>query len=163
MPRRRCCGLVDSEVICQKFIPSTQPNGEEVTLQIEEFEALRLKDVKGLEQVECAAQMGLSRPTFQRILQAARYKVATALVEGRAIIIKGGNFIMKNRVFECMDCQHIWEVAPCTEGGKHGWEISCPKCGSMKKSKVENNVKHACGGGNPNNEQKHGHGCCCGH
>lgn len=163
MPRKRCCGLVDVEVICQKFIPLTQPNSEDIVLQLEEFEALRLKDVKGLEQAECAALMQLSRPTFQRILQAARYKVATALVEGRAIIIKGGNYIAKNRVFECMDCQHVWEEEPCTEGGKHGREISCPKCGSMHKSKIENNVKHVCGGGHSPEEQGPGRGCCCGH
>ena len=63
---------------------------------------------------------------------------------------------MGNRVFECVECHHVWEVEPCTEGGKHGYEIACPECGSMKKLKLENGEKHACGG--------HGHqGGCCGH
>ena len=40
---------------------------------------------------------------------------------------------MANRVFQCLDCNHQWEVEPCTEGGKHGYEIPCPTCGSEKK------------------------------
>lgn len=161
MPRRRCCGLVDEEPLCRKFSPEVEPGGEPVILQLEELEAIRLKDSKDFEQAICASLMGLSRPTFQRILYSARRKIATALVEGRTIIIEGGNYVMNNRVFECVECQHVWEVAPCTEGGKHGYEIACPKCGSMKKMKLDNGVKHACGGGQHQHGQ--GGGCCGGH
>jgi len=91
-------------------------------------------------------------------LRSARKKVAMALVEGLAINIEGGNYVMKNRVFECSSCQHIWEEVPCTEGGKHGYELACPKCGSMKKVKLENGIKRACGGGHHGTE-----GGCCGH
>ena len=161
MPRRRCCGLIEEVPICRKFFPLTQTEGQAVVVQLEEMEAIRLKDLKGLEQAECAATMELSRPTFQRILQSARSKIATALVEGRAIIIEGGNYVMKNRVFECVQCKNVWEVEPCTEGGKHGYEIACPKCGSLQKMKLENGGKHACGGGG--HQHGHGHGCCGGH
>ncbi|MBP2636364.1 MAG: hypothetical protein H6Q72_2271 [Firmicutes bacterium] len=166
MPRQRCCGLVDEEPVCRKFSPENEQGEKPVVLLYEELEAIRLKDIKEYEQAICASVMGLSRPTFQRILHAARRKIATALVEGRAIVIEGGNYIMKNRVFECVECQHVWEVPPCTEGGKHGYEISCPKCGSMKKMKLDNGAKHACGG-QPQHEHEHGHGhgggCCGGH
>jgi Mrp family chromosome partitioning ATPase len=65
------------------------------------------------------------------------------------------------RKFECQDCGHIWEVEPCTEGGKHGYEIPCPKCGSMKKIKIEEDgQRHICGGAN---HSEHGHGGCCRH
>lgn len=158
MARQRCCGLIDGEPICRKFFPQGESGGKPVIVQLEELEAVRLKDIKDYEQAICASLMGLSRPTFQRILHSARIKIATALVEGRAIIIEGGNYIMKNRVFECVECHHVWEEVPCTEGGKHGYEIACPQCGSMKKMKLENGVKHACGG-----QQHQGHGGCCGH
>lgn len=158
MPRQRCCGLVDEEPVCRKFLPEGEQGQKPVVVQIEELEAIRLKDIKEYEQAICAAVMGLSRPTFQRILHSARRKIAAALVEGRAIVIEGGNYIMKNRVFECVDCHHVWEVEPCTEGGKHGYEIACPQCGSMKKMKLDNGVKHACGG-----QHGHGGGCCGGH
>lgn len=159
MARRRCCGLIDDPPLCREFSPRLPGSEQPVVLQLEELEAVRLKDHKGWEQATCAGVMGLSRPTYQRILQSARYKIAMALVEGRAIIIQGGNYIMKNRVFECVECHRVWEEAPCTEGGKHGYELACPQCGSMKKMKLENGVKQACGGGRQEHSQG---GCCCG-
>lgn len=68
---------------------------------------------------------------------------------------------MNNRKFLCLDCGEQWEVPPCTAGGKHGYEIPCPKCGSMKKSRVESDGSQTtCGGGH---HHGHGHGCCGGH
>ena len=158
MPRKRCCGLVEELPECRRFVPERKGRKEVAAISIEEVEALRLKDVEGLEQAECAVAMGITRPTFQRILQRARSKVAQALVTGQIIHIEGGNYMLKNRVFECMDCTHSWEVAPCSEGGKHGYEIACPQCGSLKKYKLsEEGAKHSCGGG------QHKGGCCGGH
>ncbi|TGE32099.1 DUF134 domain-containing protein [Desulfosporosinus sp. Sb-LF] len=158
MSRQRCCGLIDDAIVCQTFIPLGQSCLQEIIILLEELEAIRLKDKVGLDQVECAASMGVSRATFQRILGSARSKVATALVEGRPIIIRGGNYLMKNRVFECVGCAHVWEVEPCALGGKHGYEIACPNCGSMKKMKLNNGTKHACGSGH---NDGHGKGGCC--
>lgn len=160
MVRLRCCGIVDDFPACRKF-SSHIDNEKAVTLHYEEFEAIRLKDYKGLEQTEAAEMMGLSRPTFQRILQSAKKKIATALIEGQNILIEGGNYKMANRTFECQECKHVWEVPPCTEGGKHGYELECPKCGSMKKIKLENGVRHVCSGGH--HDEHGGSGCCGGH
>ncbi len=55
----------------------------------EELEALRLADLEGKYQARAAAQMAVSRSTFQRTVSAARRKVAQALVEGRALEIQG--------------------------------------------------------------------------
>ena len=65
---------------------------EEVRLSVEEAEAIRLKDLEGLEQKTGAGRMNISRPTFQRVLASARRKIADALLNGRAIKIEGGNF-----------------------------------------------------------------------
>lgn len=70
---------------------------EEIILHFEELEALRLADFKGLNQEKAAKIMKISRPTFQRVLSLARYKVAKALSEGKAIKIEGGEFIMSPR------------------------------------------------------------------
>src|SRR4030067_3253503 len=67
---------------------------EEVRLSVEEAEALRLKDLEGLEQEQGAERMNISRPTFQRVLASARKKIADALLNGRAIRSEGGNFEM---------------------------------------------------------------------
>lgn len=64
----------------------------EVHLSVEQAEALRLKDLEGLEQTQAAVRMGVSRPTFQRVLVSARKMVADALLNGKAIRIEGGNF-----------------------------------------------------------------------
>lgn len=61
---------------------------EEVDLSIDELEALRLYDLKKLEQVEAAKKMNISQSTFQRILSSARQKIAQALIEGKAIKIR---------------------------------------------------------------------------
>jgi len=60
---------------------------EEVDLGIDELEALRLCDLKDLEQKEAANKMKISQSTLQRILTSARKKVAEALINGKAIKI----------------------------------------------------------------------------
>jgi len=76
------------------FVPSENgvPELPHNILKLEELEAVRLKDQEGMEQRECAEKMGVSRPTFQRILLSARGKIADSLVKGKPIRIEGGNF-----------------------------------------------------------------------
>jgi predicted DNA-binding protein (UPF0251 family) len=58
-----------------------------VTLGLDGLEALRLADLQGLYQEAAAERMGVSRPTFARILNRARAAVAEALVEGMVLLI----------------------------------------------------------------------------
>jgi predicted DNA-binding protein (UPF0251 family) len=82
---------------------------QEVQLSIEEAEAIRLKDIEGLEQEKCAEKMNVSRTTFSRMLDSARLKIADALLNGKAIRIEGGNYEMAVRHFRCGN-GHEWEV-----------------------------------------------------
>lgn len=59
-------------------------------LRLDEFEALRLADLEGLYQEAAAERMGVSRPTFARILARARTAVARALVEERVLVVGEG-------------------------------------------------------------------------
>jgi len=61
---------------------------EVINLSTEELEALRLKNIKDLDQTEAAKAMNTSQSTFQRILCSAYKKIAQALIEGKAIEIK---------------------------------------------------------------------------
>ncbi|MCD6500950.1 DUF134 domain-containing protein [bacterium] len=61
---------------------------EEVDLATDELEALRLCDLKSLNQKTAAKKMGISQSTLQRILSQARKKLAEALIEGKAIKIR---------------------------------------------------------------------------
>lgn len=100
---------------------------EESCLSVEEVEALRLKDIEGLEQGQGAEKMGVSRPTFQRILASARQKVADALLNGKAIRIEGGNFELALRRFRCAE-GHEWDVP--FETMVAAPPESCPSCSS---------------------------------
>ena len=97
----------------------------QVNLLVEEAEAIRLKDLEGLEQQECAQKMNISRTTFSRILDSARQKIADALLNGKAIRIEGGNFEMAERRFRCIS-GHEWEV-PFETMISAPPEL-CPKC-----------------------------------
>ncbi len=61
---------------------------EEVGLNLDELEALRLCDLKNFDQAKAAKKMRVSRSTLQRIVASARRKVAEALIEGKAIRIE---------------------------------------------------------------------------
>jgi predicted DNA-binding protein (UPF0251 family) len=99
---------------------------EEVALSIDELEAFRLADLDGLYHDGAAARMGISRATFGRIVEAARRKVAEALVLGRALKIGGGVVAWAGmRHFKCESCRHEWALRPGT--GRPG---ACPACGS---------------------------------
>ncbi len=94
MVRTKKCRVVSSLPNITYFKPAGIPLKflNEIRLSVEEAEALRLKDIEGLQQTEAAGKMGVSRPTFQRVLSAARKKVADALLNGKAIRIEGGSF-----------------------------------------------------------------------
>lgn len=65
---------------------------EEAVLSVDEFEAVRLKDLLGMEQDKAAKKMNISQPTFHRLVLSARKKIADALINGKAIKIEGGNY-----------------------------------------------------------------------
>ena len=59
-------------------------------LRLDELEAIRLADLEGLYQEAAAERMGVSRPTFARILARARSAVARALIEERVLVVGEG-------------------------------------------------------------------------
>jgi predicted DNA-binding protein (UPF0251 family)/predicted Fe-Mo cluster-binding NifX family protein len=63
---------------------------DDVVLTLDEAEALRLADLEGLYQQAAAIRMGVSRPTFGRIIESARRKTADALLNGKKLRISGG-------------------------------------------------------------------------
>ena len=128
MPRpRKCCRVA--------FVPGVsyyKPAGvplrflDEVSLSIEEIEAIRLKDCEDFDQEQAAGCMHISRATFQRILESAHKKVSEALIRGKAIKIQGGNFEVALVRHRCEN-GHEWEEPLRTSEGP---SKSCPVCGT---------------------------------
>ncbi|MGC8651505.1 MAG: DUF134 domain-containing protein [Minisyncoccia bacterium] len=89
MPRPRIYRRIRCRLGACYFKPQGVPlrDLELVEITMEEAEALRLKHLLGLDQIEAAKKMGISQPTFQRTLSSAYKKITEALVKGKAIKI----------------------------------------------------------------------------
>ncbi len=75
-----------------QFSPRGKPGRpDEIELRVDQFEALRLADFEGFEQIDGAKIMGISRPTFGRILREGRRIIVDALVNGKIIRIRIGD------------------------------------------------------------------------
>jgi len=94
--------------------------GDFILMSVEEYETIRLIDLEGLTQEECAESMAVARTTVQRIYNDARRKLADSLVNGSVIRIEGGNY-------------RLCETEPWNKCG-HG---RCHRhgCGKMEKGK----------------------------
>ena len=97
MPRPIKFRKVSFEPDVTYFKPAGVPlrDLKEIVLTVEELEALKLKDSKNLSEIESAKKMGISQPTFNRLISSAHKKVADALSTGAAIKIEGGRYEVK--------------------------------------------------------------------
>ena len=94
MPRpmkwRNVCCLPETN----RFGPLGSSAGtcEHIVMTVDEYETVRLIDLEGLTQEECAAQMNVARTTVQGVYNTARQKIADSLVNGKALWIEGGEY-----------------------------------------------------------------------
>ncbi|MEE4241704.1 MAG: DUF134 domain-containing protein [Desulfopila sp.] len=95
MPRPKLRRNIASPPSVEGFRPNISGKAEEIILSVEEFEAIRLSDFEGLDQAQAASHMGVSRQTFGRVLKAARYVLARALVKGLQLQVTGGCYQVK--------------------------------------------------------------------
>ena len=126
---------------------------ERISLAVDELEALRLKDLDGLEQEQAATTMNVSQPTFHRILESAHGKVADALVNGKAIRIEGGDYMVREgvRLFKCYDCQNEWQLPYGTAR-----PARCPKCNSANIHRAPSDRGYARRGGRAGGGRRRG-------
>ena len=81
-----------------QFSPRGRPGRpDEIDLAMDEFEAIRLADFKGLRQAEAAKSMHISQQTFSRILKKAHKAIGDAIVNGKIIKIQGGHYVISSR------------------------------------------------------------------
>ena len=137
---RRLAALPGSVALKPQGIPLDQLKQSVLTL--DEYEAIRLADFEGLYHEQSAAQMKISRATFGRILESAHGKIADALINRKALCVKGGVVKMtRKRLFRCSKCEHTWELAcgTCRPDG-------CPECGSEDFFRVDGCHRQGSGG-----------------
>jgi len=133
-----------------------------VVINYEEYEAIRLSDYELNGHLEASKKMGVSRPTYTRIYESARRKVAQAFTEGKAIVFEGGKVYFDSEWYSCNHCG-CWfnhpeveleikncslcgstNIHQCDENPKKN-EIDqlfkCPECGKEVKSTMESSLQ----------------------
>ncbi len=96
--RRRVCALP----VNSRFGPLNADGKEigRVIMSVDEYETIRLIDLERFKQEECATRMNIARTTVQGIYDEARKKLAEALVNGKVLVIEGGDYRLCSGVGE---------------------------------------------------------------
>lgn len=126
MPRPTKCRTVSCDPTASYFKPRGVPVRKlgEVTLTLDELEAVRLADLEGMYQDHASSLMGISRQTFGNIIVSAHRKIADALLNAKALRIDGGTYVRAEITgFRCCGCRHVWQIAPGSAR-----PAGCPHC-----------------------------------
>lgn len=139
-----------------------------IVVNFEEYEAIRLSDYDLHGQVEAAKIMGVSRPTFARIYESARRKIAQAFIDGKAIVFEGGKVYFDSDWYTCADCgcwfnhtekgEKVSSCALCGSAAIKAYsddeaeqlveECQCPQCGreypSIQHAERQDNICPEC-------------------
>lgn len=132
MPRPRRTRRIYGPPRHTHFKPAGVPRRmlDTITLTVDEYEALRLADYEGLDQQPASDRMNISRPTFSRLIDGARRKLAAILIEGKELRIAGGEVDFDHTLQLCRDCgdEEMRSAAPMDDAAQE--DDSCRVCGS---------------------------------
>jgi predicted DNA-binding protein (UPF0251 family) len=142
MPRRKKRRMVSAPPVYSSFKPIGVRRNEihRLSLDLDEFEAIRLADYMSMDHSEASDEMEISRSTFSRLIETARKKIAQFIIEGKELYIKGGNIHFRGNLIRCNECGNMFSI----EIGEN--MLICPTCKSE-------NLLNLAGG--------YGHGRCC--
>jgi len=109
MPRPKKIRKINNPPLMKGFKPFGVPfcKSEMVTVKFEEFESIKLINYLNLSHEEAANRMNVSRPTFTRIYNRALKQIAESFVEGKPMVIEGGNYCMEDEWFRCKKCHRL--------------------------------------------------------
>lgn len=129
MPRPKQDRKIANPPLMQGFKPFGIPRRmlSSVSMLFDEYEAVRLLDYEGMNQEQAAVIMNVSRPTLTRIYEKARKTIASAFVEGKMIIIEGGNVQFDKQWFRCKRCfklvDGVENHTPCKDCNPNSEEL----------------------------------------
>lgn len=138
---RRCISrFVQGTPAVKGFRPFGRLAGQrqKVLLSLDEYEAIRLLDHEDLTQEEAARRMQVSRPTLTRIYDRARKKFASALIEGRVLLIEGGDITLSKHFWLCEECGDTCESGETSTS-------QCPSCQSPRLVSLDGCYRQQCG------------------
>ncbi|MCF7911745.1 MAG: DUF134 domain-containing protein [Candidatus Cloacimonetes bacterium] len=112
MPRPQKDRIVGQPPVYTEFKPAgvRRKSLDTIILSIDEYEAIRLTDYLNMEHAQAAEEMEISRPTFTRLIEQARLKLAQFLIEGKYLSIGGGNIHFRGNIYKCLNCSHVFEA-----------------------------------------------------
>lgn len=130
MPRPKQHRSISSPPIMQGYKPFGIPvkDLESITLLYDEYEAIRLLDYMGMNQEQAAEQMKVSRPTLTRIYEKARKSIAEAFVNGKMILIVGGEVNFDKQWYRCRRCYKL------VDGLEN--HLKCPNCSTFSNDEL---------------------------
>ena len=102
LPQHTSFGPIDAQPTDKTDVPS-------VSMTVDEYETIRLIDLEGFSQEECALQMNVARTTIQMIYASARHKLALSLIRGIALDIGGGEYCLCEGRSACSRCKKCWK------------------------------------------------------
>lgn len=122
MPRPRKCRKVCCMPERNLFGPLNIKNLEEkiIVMTIDEYETVRLMDLEGMTQEECAEKMNVARTTIQRIYNDARNKLAKSLVNGDILKIEGGDYKLCDEYEPSCGCSRCHKQSCCFVNDESG-------------------------------------------
>lgn len=133
MARPAKCRRICQEPRIDRFVPENEIDTavvENIQLTLDEYETIRLLDYIGMTQEECAKQMDVSRTTVTAIYDSARKKLADAIVNGKRLIMSGGNY-------QCCDGSSKF----CTEERKNSSACRKKACQSVPMEETQERMK----------------------
>lgn len=100
---RRVCCLPSND----SFAPVGKgADNEKIVMTVDEYETIRLIDYQGYTQEQCSQFMGIARTTVQQMYNTARKKLSEVLVDGKCLVIAGGDYKL---------CEGIHSGCGCNE------------------------------------------------
>jgi predicted DNA-binding protein (UPF0251 family) len=119
------------------FRPISLPEeNNAIVLNYEEYEAIRLSDFELNGHLAASRIMEVSRPTYSRIYESARRKVAEAFVLGKAILFEGGKVFFDTEWYSCTSCSCYFN-----HPAKEQKINNCSLCGSTNIEQYRENAQ----------------------
>lgn len=124
MPRPSRCRRICRNPFFNSFTPCGFYTNEEIFLSVDEYEVIRLIDYEKNTHEQCACQMDIARTTVTEIYERARFKIADSIINGKKLVITGGNYRLCDgnseycREKKCRKDADIMKIAVTYENGQ---------------------------------------------